>query len=215
MKRNKHLLWSFLMLAASMISLQALAQDDLYYDPATDAPAPTYDNSSREENHLTQQYREDDYYDEDEYAYEYSSRIRRFHRPSPAVVDYYDPFYVDMWNYDPFYLPGATIYVGGYNDYWTWRRWNRWQRYNRYSFYDPYWGNGFNSWGFGWNRPWGYSPWNNMNVYNNYYYDPYWTYNGYNPYYCQNNAWVNNSYYYNNNNNGGNNNGYKPKTYTG
>ena len=219
MKKDIALLSGLLMLMASLISLPAFAQDDLYYDPATDASvgsSQVNENSVKEENKVTKQYHEDDYYyDDDDYAYEYSSRIRRFHRPV-QVVDYYDPFYVDLWNYDPFYLPGASIYIGGYNDYWSWRRWNRWQRYNSWSFYDPYVSFGFNSWGYGWNRPWGYySAWNNPYVYNNYYYDPYWTWNGYNPYYCPNSAWSNNGYYYNNTGGYATNGGYTPKTYTG
>ncbi len=217
MKKNKSFISGFLVLVATFFGSAAFAQDDLYYDPATDASAaPVYENSNREDSKVTKQYREDDYYDEDEYAYEYSSRIRRFHRTT-QVIDYYDPYFVDMWNYDPFYLPGASIYVGGYNDYWTWRRWNRWRSWNSWSFYDPYGGFGFNSWGYGWNRPWGgyYNAWNNPYVYNNYYYDPYWTWNGYNPYYCSNNAWGNNGYYYENNGGGNNNGGYTPKTYTG
>ena len=175
MKGNKFLPWNLLMLAA-FFAMPAFAQDDLYYDPSTDAPAPpVYDDSRQEDSKITKQYSDDDYYDEDEYAYEYSSRIRRFHRPV-QTVDYYDPFFVDMWNYDPFYMPGASIYVGGYNDYWRWRSWNRWQRYNRWSFYDPYWGSPYNSWGFGWNRPWGGGwgggAWNNPYVFNNNYNDP-------------------------------------------
>lgn len=146
MKKNKSLMWSLLVASAVLIGLPAFAQDDLYYDPATDATyTPAYDdNTYREDSKITQRYKGDDGYYEDEYAYEYSSRIRRFHQPV-QTIDYYDPFFVDLWFYDPFYLPGATIYVGGYNDYWRWRRWNRWHRYNSWSFYDPYWGGGFNS----------------------------------------------------------------------
>lgn len=212
MKRNMALIWSLLMATTVFMGVPAMAQDDLYYDPATDGAyrPPADDNEYREENRITKQYRDDDYY-EDEYAYEYSSRIRRFHRPV-EVIDYYDPFFVDLWFYDPFYQPGATIYIGGYNDYWQWRRWNRWNRWNSWSLYDPYWGAGYNTWGWGWNRPWGWNTWNNPYVWNNYYYDPYWTWNGYNPYYCPGNVWVNNNYYWNNSGEY-NNGGYSPKTY--
>ncbi len=193
------------------------AQDDLYYDPATDGtyrpPSNNPDNYPREESKITKRY-DDEYSEEDDYAYEYSSRIRRFHRPA-QVVDYYDPVFVDMWMYDPFYSPGTTIYVGGYNDYYRWRRWQRWNRWNSWSMYDPYWGAGFNNWG--WNvsigRPWGWNSWNNPCVWNNYYYDPYWVVNGYNPYYGPHNAWSNNNYYWNNT--GDNTGGYSPQTYTG
>jgi len=208
MKKNKSLLTNLLMVIAVLFGASAMAQDDLYYDPATDAGyTPVNDDNYREESKITKRYEEDDYY-EDEYAYEYSSRIRRFHRPV-QVIDYYDPFFVDMWFYDPFYMPGFTIYGGGYNDYWRWRQWNRWNRRNAWAFgFGPSWGFGFNSWG--WGSPWGYNAWNNPYVYNNYYYDPYWTWNGYNPYYCQGNVWVNNNYYWNNTGNN-NQNGYAPK----
>ena len=208
-------MWSLLILMAAFCSQNLIAQDDLYYDPATDgSTAPVYDdNSDPDGNKTTKQYHDDDYYDEDEYAYEYSSRIRRFHRPVRSI-DYYDPFFVDLWLYDPFYLPGATIYIGGYNDYWQWRRWNRWHRWNSWSSYDPYWSSGYTTWGWGWHRPWGWNTWNNPYVWNNYYYDPYWTWNGYNPYYCSNGVWVNNNYYWTNTG-GYNHGGYSHKTYTG
>ncbi|MBV6438511.1 MAG: hypothetical protein EPGJADBJ_00135 [Saprospiraceae bacterium] len=199
------------------LNLPANAQDDLYYDPSTDnKPVPKYEETYDEPNNVTRRYDGDDeYYEEDDYAYEYSSRIRRFHRPAYGV-DYYDPLFVDLYYYDPFFLPGASIYTYGYNDYWRWRRWQRWQRWNAWNPYNP-WGNygfGWNSWtgwsvGFGGYGGW--NAWNNPYVWNNYYYDPYWTWNGCNPYYG--NVWVNNNYYYNNNNGGYN--GHRPQTYTG
>lgn len=220
---NKVRLYLMIAVWATCWCSVATAQDDLYYNPSTDAPAQqtyveTYEN---EPGNVTRRYNDDDYSYDDDYAYEYSSRIRRFHRRS-AVIDYYDPFYVDLYNYDPFFLPGVTIYTLGYNDYWTWRRWRRWQRWNTWTYGWNDWGWGYNSWGWnswgwggpnyggwGWNRPWG---WGNTFVYNNYFYDPYWTWNGYNPYYCPN---YNNNYYgdgwYNNNNNNNN----QRRTYTG
>jgi hypothetical protein len=219
MKNMKSLIEMLALAVAVLFVLPAQAQDDLYYDPATDAtyrPPADPDNYPREESKITKRY-DDEYYEEDDYAYEYSSRIRRFHRPA-QVVDYYDPYFVDMWMYDPYYSPGATIYAGGYNDYWRWRRWQRWQRWNSWSMYDPYWGTGFNNWGWSFSigRPWGWNTWHNPYVWNNYFYDPYWVWNGYNPYYCPNNVWVNNNYYWNNTGGYNNNNGgYSPKTYTG
>lgn len=219
--KNKSLIGMFPALVVLALNVPANAQDDLYYDPSTDnRPVQTtkYEETYEEPNNVTRRYDGDDeyYYEEDDYAYEYSSRIRRFHRPSNGV-DYYDPLFVDLYYYDPFFLPGASIYTYGYNDYWRWRRWQRWNRWNAWNPYNPW-----NSYGFGWNS-WGgfyggggfgyggYNAWNNPWVWNNYYYDPYWTWNGCNPYYG--NAWVNNNYYYNNNS--GNNNGYRPQTYTG
>lgn len=219
MKNMKSLIEMLALAVAFLVVLPAQAQDDLYYDPATDAtyrPPADPDNYPREESKITKRY-DDEYYEEDDYAYEYSSRIRRFHRPA-QVVDYYDPYFVDMWMYDPFYSPGTTIYVGGYNDFWRWRRWQRWNRWNAWSMYDPYWGAGFNNWGWSFSigRPWGWNTWHNPYVWNNYFYDPYWVWNGYNPYYCPNNVWVNNNYYWNNTGGYNNNNGgHSPKTYTG
>jgi hypothetical protein len=215
-EKNKSLFWIILVFCTLGLYAPASAQDDLYYDPTTDAPAKTATSNSddseyREPSNITRRYDNDDeYYDEDDdYAYQYSSRIRRFHRPA-RVIDYYDPFFVDLYYYDPFFMPGNSIYTYGYNDYWTWRQWRRAQRWN--SWYS--WGVGpvWSSWG--WNSCYsGFNAWNNPWAMNNYFYDPYWTWNGYNPYYGNNN-WVNNDYYYSNNN-GNSNNGYQPKTYTG
>lgn len=220
--KNKSLIGMLPAIFALALNVPAIAQDDLYYDPSTDnRPVQTkYEETYEEPNNVTRRYDGDDeyYYEEDDYAYEYSSRIRRFHRPS-YVIDYYDPLFVDLYYYDPFFLPGASIYTFGYNDYWRWRRWQRWQRWNAWNPWNPWNGYGFgwNSWGgwgfgFGWGGGFGWNAWNNPWVWNNYYYDPYWTWNGCNPYYG--NVWVNNNYYYNNNNNE-NYNGYRPQTYTG
>ena len=212
------LLWVLVTLFASF---QASAQDDLYYNPSTDAAAKKHSDNYSDDYSDNRRYEDDEdyYYDEeDDYAYEYSSRIRRFHRPSYGI-DYFDPFYVDLYHYDPFFSPGASIYVYNYNDYWTWRRWRRWNSWNTWNTYNTWgWGWGFNSWG--WTScSSGYNPWYNPWAMNNYYYDPYWTWNGYNPYFSNNVIWVNNNYYNNNNFNngggGGNNGGYVPQTYTG
>ncbi len=199
-----------LLLFGLALSVGAWAQDDLYYDPTTDRR--TYESRSREQNNVTRRVYDDEYdYYDDGYDFEYSSRIRRFHRPL-RIVDYYDPFFVDMWMYDPFFTPGVTIYVGGFADYWMWRRWMRWRAWNAWAWNDPFWGWGFNTWGWGWgawNHPW-YNPW----VWNSYFYDPYWVWNGYNPYFCPTNVWINNNYFFNNpsaNRPGG----YAPRTYTG
>ncbi|MFN0033997.1 MAG: hypothetical protein ACKVUS_02955 [Saprospiraceae bacterium] len=221
-KVHKSLLWAIVGLFALAFNSAVNAQDDLYYDPATDAPASTpatYTEERDENNNVTRRYNDDGdgyYDDDDDYAYEYSSRIRRFQRRS-QVVDYYDPFFVDLYNYDPFYSPGTSIYVYNYNDYWSYRRWRRWHRWNSWNSWDYGYGGGWNTWG--WQSSYAYSsPWYNPWVTNNYYYDPYWTCNGYNPYYQNHhygNGWSNNHYYYDNNNSGGGNNGYSPKTYTG
>lgn len=228
--KNSVNFWILIALLSAVFSNTAFAQDDLYYDPDRNERSRPYQR--QEERYVTPRYEDDEaygyddeYYDyEDDYAYEYSSRIRRFHRPA-TIVDYYDPFFVDLYFYDPFFLPGASIYTWGYNDFWAWRRWNRWNRFNNFGWgggwNNPYAGWGWNAWNFGpgwgggwgpgWGGGWGWNAWNNVYVFNNFYYDPYWTWNGCNPYYG--NTWVNNNYFFNNN--PGNNNGFTPRTYTG
>jgi uncharacterized membrane protein YgcG len=132
--------------------------------------------------------------------------------------------FIDLYHYDPYYLPGASIYSYGYNDYWRWRQWQAARMWN--SWYPPYYGPSYSAtW-----TPWGwsmtitsggYGPWYNPFVWNNYYYDPYWTWNGHNPYYYDNcmpsNSYFfyNNHNYYGNNYPGGYNGGYQPQTYVG
>ncbi len=216
--RNNSLLWVFVGMLSFAFAPSAEAQDDLYYNPSTDAStAPAANRTSNdqydEDNNVTRRYNDDDdaYYDEDDdYAYQYSSRIRRFHRPV-QVVDYYDPFFSDLYFYDPFYAPGTSIYVYNYNDYWSYRRWQRYNRWNSWGAFNMGYGVGWNSWG--WNSAYSnFNPYYNPWVANNFYYDPYWTCNGYNPYYG--NTWSNNYYHYDNGN-GNNNGGYSPQTYTG
>lgn len=210
----KNIRFFFALLVGLVVTVGAQAQDDLYFDPATDQPVIVV-REPREQNNVTRRYDDEDYYYDDGYDFEYSSRIRRFHRPM-RIVDYYDPFFVDMWMYDPFFTPGMSIYVGGFADYWMWRRWMRWRTWNAWAWNDPFWGWGFNTWGWGWNTwGWGWnSPWYNPWVWNNYFYDPYWVWNGFNPYFCPTNVWINNYYWVNNNWNNRPD-GYVPRTYTG
>lgn len=165
--------------------------DDVYYDPDNTVADNTYnvndtDTSYTSEDGVT-------YYDNDEYQYAddqhaddydyyYSSRIRRFYRPSYGA-EFYDPYYVDSYNYDPFYndsyyYPGSTIYLSfgnsGYSDYRNWRRWNRWNSFHQfnnwcltptsyYYAYNSWYSPSTNYWG-GYNGYYSYS-----NYYNNYY----------------------------------------------
>ncbi|MBK8555638.1 MAG: hypothetical protein IPL65_07645 [Lewinellaceae bacterium] len=132
-QKNNFPIWSLIALLVVAFSGSLFAQDDLYYDPERDVRTQ-YSNNDYNDNSYSNTDNgnyDDAYYDyEDDYAYQYSSRIRRFHRGA-AAVGYYDPFFVDMWFYDPFYLPGASIYIGGYNDYWAFRNWRRFNRFNR------------------------------------------------------------------------------------
>ena len=221
--KNYKSVFAYLLLVFMFASAQLVAQDDLYYDPATGSGGSTTTNYYEESNSNQREpgnytaVADDEYYNYDEdNAYEYSSRIRRFDRGYRGF-SYYDPFYSDAWFYDPFLSPGASIYVVNYNDYWSWRSWNRHNRHNRYNYFSYGPSFGYNSW-CGWNS-YNYNPWNswgNTYVYNNYYYDPYWSWNGYNPYYCPVN-YGHSNYYHNNNHydNGGSSNGYTPNTYTG
>ncbi len=162
------------------------AQDDLYYNPAKDKVVfDDYKSSNKMTNKTNSNdsynSREDNNYDEEEYAYEedydyyYSSRIRRFQRPYYGF-NFYDPVYVDMSYYDPFFSPFATSLIydnafsfnAGYGS-----RWNRWNNYGSYS---P-----FNSYGYGGYNSFAYDPWYRGNGYGSSYYG----YNSYGAgYYC-------------------------------
>src|SRR5690606_8979679 len=134
--------------------------DDLYFDPDRDDDYYTSannryddnDDQSYQDNQSQRDDDDDDYdYDDDDYDFQYTSRIRRFHRPYYGF-DYYDPCYVDMYHYDPYWNPGGVtvlIYDSpwSYNRWNGWNRWNRWNSWNSWGYYDPYWG-----WNNGWNR---------------------------------------------------------------
>lgn len=98
-------------------------------------------------------YNGDNYNFENEYYdYEYTSRIRRFHRPV-GRYGYYDDYYTNYYyyNYDPYYY-GTSVYVSygwWYPSPWRWSvGWG--------------WGGGYYGGGWGWNYGWGHgwgSPW--------------------------------------------------------
>ncbi|MBP7821503.1 MAG: hypothetical protein KA010_01180 [Saprospiraceae bacterium] len=178
------------LLAYNNISAQ---DDDLYYNPnnnVSNSNSSNYDTNNDESGDYTY-YDEgkkgndgyDDNYMEDYNDYDgqyYSSRIKRFHRPTYRYyIDIYDP-----WYYDPFYSPGYTIVNYNNYDYFTWRRWNRWNMCNSWGFnnYNNY----YNPWSYGcnspWSNPWSYNSWNNHYGnygWNNYYYGGYYN----SPYY--------------------------------
>ncbi len=171
------------------LTTTAFAQfDDLYYDPksnthssdgmVTQSNSNAYSSSYDDESY---EYYDDGYYDDtnDYDDYQYSTRIRRFWRPS-YNIGYYspvwgyswrDPFWDPWYNswYDPYWYGGNNVVVVIGNSGWgSWNRWNRWNNwscgYNNWG-----WNNyGWNSWGwnnYGWNN-WG---WGNNYVVNNYY----------------------------------------------
>ncbi|MCB0625884.1 MAG: hypothetical protein KDC43_18710, partial [Saprospiraceae bacterium] len=210
MKNNLIRACLFALLAVGMSTTAWAQYDDLYYDPNQDSDYynSTSNTYSNDYGNDYDSYSGNDYdYDDDgyeyfdEYDYYYSSRIRRFHRPYYGF-NYYDPVYVDMFYYDPFFNPGMTVLI--YDDYWSYRSWSRWNRWNRWS-YGPGWNVSF-----GWGSPgfgfgWGYNNYNSWyNPWYNSYYDPYWGSNYYSSFYCPpswGNGYVyntvnNNNYYY-------------------
>lgn len=153
----------FLSLWCTNMVVMAQTYDDLYYDPTRDNDN-YYQESYRSENDRPDF--QDDYnygsyddgdYDDDQYDYYYTSRIKRFHRPYYGF-DYFDPVYIDVGYYDPFFTPGVTVLIYdspfGFSSYNRWRRWNR----NRFfygwndPFYSPFYGDPF--FGPRWNRGW-------------------------------------------------------------
>lgn len=124
--------------------------DDVYYDPAKEKTSTGYSDKTEQERYNSEVYEksqlnqneyDDEFIEEEDYDYYYSSRIRRFHR-NYIVTDFYDPYYVNLGFYDPYlndpFLWGNSIVFtyGGYYDPFRYRRWNRYNRFN------PFW----NSW---------------------------------------------------------------------
>jgi len=119
----------------------------------------------------------DDYYD-----FQFASRMRRFHRPMNRW-GYFDPFYTNMFWYDPNPLFfGNSIYstYAFWNPHspWGWNSWGMgmgpgfnmgWNSWGGFqmgfgmgpmfnSFYNPWaWNNFYRPWG--WGSPWGFNPW--------------------------------------------------------
>ena len=165
MLKQKLLFAATSLLALLLVSTSAQAQyDDMYYDPdefRSVEPAPDYyqeDYAERSDAPRDNAFRSSSSYADDYYDYAYSSRIRRFNRPY-AGFGYYDPVYVDMAYYDPFFQPFGTtslIYNSGFG-------YNRFNRFGRSAFLEPvvtpygvaYVDRGFGGWnrGFGWNDP--------------------------------------------------------------
>lgn len=152
--------------------------DDLYFDPVRDVvysepvyEAPSYPSAPTYRETLPPYENEyDDYSYWDDQGFFYTSRIRRFHQPYGGF-GYFDPIYTDMGFYDPWMMPGTSIYVGmgGFNDWMYWRRMNRFRM-------GPSWGmwGGWNTFGMRmWMDPWTFSPWGAFRVYDPWF-DPYW-----------------------------------------
>jgi len=152
--------------------------DDLYFDPVRDVvyttpayEAPSYPSAPSYQETLPP-YEED--YDNysywDDQGFFYTSRIRRFQQPY-GNFGYFDPIYTDMGFYDPWMMPGTSIYVGvgGFNDWHHWRRMNRFRPQFGWGMYG-----GWNTFGSRmWMDPWTYSSWGAFRVYDPWF-DPYW-----------------------------------------
>ncbi len=207
MKKSFSLILTICLVSISW-SIQA-QYDDVYYGSGFRKKSKPVKTSSYDAYVSNNPSSDDEYYPGDqeyedydesgnnlnEYDYAYTHRIRRFHRPL-AGRSFYDPFYLDPWNYDPYYYssdfgfitPQLGIGFYTFNDY---NRWNRWNRNNRFRYWDP----------------WAYSYWS---------YDPF-SFNRFNNYYWASNSWCPSSWYtnryYSNNNYWGNsyNNVYQPR----
>lgn len=121
--------------------------DDIYFNPTNDK-IEKYDYTN---NYLY-----------DNYDYYYTSRIRRFHTPIIGF-DYFNPFYSNIWLYDPFYfnfIPTNRFFIGTNNFWFRNYYFNNWHYWDNRFYFD-----GFNSF------------WNN------------WYYGGFNPYFYPNNLW--------------------------
>jgi len=128
----------FVAMFAFCFATISTAQDDLYYNPADDNAEVTYNNYEVEDLELAETEDVDDYEYLDDYDYHYSSRIRRFARPTS--FGYYDPFFTDRAYYNGLVTPGLSIYTGNPYSYSSYRRAIR----NSVLFGNPY-SIGFNS----------------------------------------------------------------------
>lgn len=162
--------------------LSAFSQfDDIYFDPSQDISAQSIASAYVESDQL---YAEDaeGYYDSDyqegydDYDYYYTARIRRFHRPMSGF-NYFDPFYADMWYYDPSMVmmaPGVTLLI--HNNPWSYNRFRSLNYWNYRSWMNSpslFWNDyGYGAFGYGRNFGFG-SPyvgfgWGSRNLWNPY-----------------------------------------------
>lgn len=217
---------SMLLVLLGVSATVALAQyDDVYYDPERNSNR-TYTERRQIQPKTTpaqvEQYGYDENYDDEEYDYYYTSRIRRFHRPYTGF-GYFDPIYVDAYYYDPYArLGGNTVLIYddpfgyyGYNRLSRWNRWNGWayggwNRYNRWNSwnswgaYDPFWGWNSPGLSFGLGYGYGWNSWNRWNSWNSWGFGgPYWASSSlfYTPTWGNNYYYTNNNYYNNNRDN--------------
>ncbi len=196
MKMNKFSPFLMIALLAAVVTTASAQYDDVYFDPDRDAPytyskgkrnARTVDNASSSAYDYTNAYDDSAYdfgrqsptFEDEDYDYYYTSRIRRFNRPYYGF-GFFDPIYVDMAYYDPFFTPGATVLIydnfHSFSAFNSWRRWNRWNRFNTFASwgwapYTPFYSTwGWNRWAApGWNSWSNWDPWFGPSFANNFY----------------------------------------------
>ncbi len=215
--KKVNLIYALLMFFSVLFMGNIEAQfDNLYYNPETDEAVTTYASNSYDYDEVAYEDSFDDRAFEDDYDYQYTSRVRRFRRFNNAGFGYYDPCFVDRVYYDPFFMtPATSIYVSfgnpwGFGRFNRWNRWNSWNSWNNPWAFNNGWGNPYDGWNNGWGNP--YGGWNNAVCYgNSFYYGNNFYGNGWGN--GWNNGGWNNGGWYNNDN--GNNNGYYGGRYGG
>ena len=138
--KKVNLIYALLMFFSVLFMGNIEAQfDNLYYNPETDEAVTTYASNSYDYDEVAYEDSFDDRAFEDDYDYQYTSRVRRFRRFNNAGFGYYDPCFVDRVYYDPFFMtPATSIYVS-FGNPWGFGRFNRWNRWNS------------------WNNPWAFN----------------------------------------------------------
>jgi|GEM_PF-3343363 len=209
----KNIIIALAILTVSAVNAFSQNWDDVYYVP--DRSTTDVYSDADGDTHVTNNYydsgNQSDFFDDDEYEYFYSSRIRRFHRNNRACNSYYSPYFVDRYYYDadPYYY-GSSIY---YTPNWA-------VRVNPVNINIGWfsWGNVFT---YNWN-PWrpnrnfyrnnyAFYPYNNFN--NNFRYNNY--YNNVNYYYGYNSGYYGSGYYGGSGYYNGYNNGFNDCYYAG
>jgi hypothetical protein len=173
------------------------ANDDIYFDGVEEKKFKQENYLKEEIVTTTDEYdKSEDQYVDDDFDYQYSTRIRRFHAPARGF-SYYSNYYVDNYWYDPF-MAGVNIYtISPYYNRFSWG-WG----YPFANGYNPHFYSGWNSWGSFNHWGYGFSPYGGFNQF---YGNPYWS--GYNMGYWNGlnngywNGWYGNGLFRNNNNN--------------
>lgn len=172
---KKKTLLLFALATVGFLGGEAWAQyDDLLFDGVERNYSKSYTRhmkkKSASNSNVVKNYNDDRYVDD--YDYNYSSRIRRFHRPARGF-NYYSDYYVDRYYYDPRWGGGYSIYIhsNSWSPYYTYNSSWGWNPYGTYGGWSPH--NNYNPY---------FNPCCGHFAYNNYGFNPNWS-NPYNPYY--------------------------------